>query len=123
MGGLLREGRHEMKLRFIVAEKASFPVELLCRELGVSRSSYYAHLKAVASKREREDERLKLMIHIVHREGRHHYGRPRICAALKQLGEHVSGKRIARLMREEGIKGRTRRRFARTTDSDHAEAV
>jgi putative transposase len=123
MGGLLRDGTREVKLRFIDAGKASFPIDLLCRELGVSRSGYYAQLKRAESQRERENERLRLLIHIVHREGRHHYGRPRIHAALKNLGEHVSAKRIARLMREEGLKGRMRRRFVRTTESDHAEVV
>jgi transposase InsO family protein len=123
MGGLLREGKREVKLRFIDAEKASFPINLLCRELGVSRSGYYAHLNRAESNREREDQRLRLLIHIVHREGRRHYGRPKVHAALKHLGEQVSPKRVARLMREEGLRGKLRRRFARTTNSDHAEAV
>jgi transposase InsO family protein len=123
MGGLLRQGRREVKLRFIDAEKASFPIEVLCRELGVSRSGYYAYLKKAESKRVREDQRLRLLIHIAHREGRHHYGRPKVHNALKQLGEHVSAKRVARLMREEGLKGKMRRRFRRTTESDHAELV
>ena len=112
-----------MKLRFIDAEKASFPIEVLCRELGVSRSGYYAHLKRAESKREREDQRLRLLIHIAHREGRHNYGRPKVHKALKQLGEHVSAKRIARLMREEGLKGKMRRRFRRTTESNHSDLV
>lgn len=123
MAGLLREEQLEVKLRFIEAEKATFPIELLCRELGVARSSYYAHLNRVESSREREDERLKLLIHIVHREGRHLYGRPRIQAALEMLGVFISSKRTARLMRELGIRGRMRRRFTRTTDSEHAEMV
>jgi transposase InsO family protein len=123
MGGLLRQGNDDLKFNFIDAEKALFPVSMLCRELGVSRSGYYARQDRPASKREQEDERLKLLVQMAHREGRRYYGRPMVHAALKRLGEHVSAKRVGRLMREEGLKGKGRRRFARTTDSNHSQPV
>ena len=93
-----------MKFDFVDAEKASFPVSLLCRELGVSRSGYYARQHRPEPKRNVEDQRLKLLVHEAHREGRRNYGRPKVHEALKKLGEHVSAKRVGRLMREEGLR-------------------
>jgi len=112
-----------VKYRFVDAEKASFPVSMLCRELGISRSGYYARHSRPPSARRVEDRRLKTLIHLAHREGRRNYGRPRIHAELKKAGEHVSAKRVARLMREESLAGKLRRRFARTTDSNHDQPV
>src|SRR6185436_12676345 len=120
MGGLLRQRNVEVKFSFIDAEKASFPVSVLCRELGVSKSGYYAREHRPEPERQADDRRLKLLVQMAHREGRRNYGRPKVHEALKKMGEHVSAKRVARLMREEGLKGKVRRRFARTTDSNHA---
>src|SRR5438067_13940561 len=120
MGGLLRQGNVEVKFSFVDAEKASFPVSLLCRELGISKSGYSAWQQRPDSKHELEDRRLKLLVHEAHVDGRRNYGRPKVHEALKQKGEHVSAKRVGRLMREEGLKGKVRRRFARTTDSNHS---
>jgi putative transposase len=123
MGGLLRQGNVEVKFDFVDAEKASFPVSVLCRELGVSRSGYYARRGRPEAERDIEDRRLKLLVQVAHREGRRNYGRPKVHEALKKLGEHVSAKRVGRLMREEGLRGKVRRRFARTTDSNHSQPV
>jgi transposase InsO family protein len=123
MGGLLRQGNVEVKFDFIDAEKASFPVSVLCRELGVSRSGYYARQGRPEPRRQAEDRRLKLLVHEAHREGRRYYGRPKVYEALKKMGERISPKRVGRLMREEGLRGKMRRRFARTTDSNHAQPV
>jgi putative transposase len=112
-----------VKRRFVDAEKASFPVSLLCRELGISRSGYYASRSRPESTRAREDQRLKVLVHLAHREGRRNYGRPKVHEALKKMGEHVSPKRIGRLMREEGLRGKVRRRWTRTTDSAHDQPV
>jgi transposase InsO family protein len=109
-----------VKFGFVDAEKASFPVSLLCRELGISKSGYYAWCRRPDSKREIEDRRLKVLVHEAHIEGRRNYGRPMVHEALKQKGEHVSAKRVGRLMREEGLRGKVRRRFVRTTDSNHS---
>ena len=112
-----------MKYRFVDAEKASFPITMLCRELGISRSGYYARRNRPECTRNVEDRRLKALVHQAHREGRRNYGRPRIHAQLKKAGERVSAKRVARLMREENLAGKVRRRFARTTDSRHDQPV
>lgn len=112
-----------MKFRFIDAEKAFFPVSVLCEALGVSRSGYYARLSRPVSARKQEDERLKILLHVAHRGGRGVYGRPRLHAALMNAGEQISSKRVRRLMLEEGLRGKTRRRYVVTTNSDHPHQV
>lgn len=123
MGGLLREGE-SVRYAFISEQKAEHGVASLCRRLKVSRSGYYDWVGRPNSQRDSEDQRLKVLIHRAHIEGRRNYGRPMVHEALKKSGERVSAKRIARLMREEGIKGKAApRRFARTTDSNHEMPV
>ena len=59
----------------------------------------------------------------IHSDNRRVYGRPRIHAELTAEGTRVSGKRVARLMRQQGLRARQRRRFVRTTDSAHSHPV
>ena len=92
----------------------------MCRVLGVSRSGYYAWLKRSPSPRAVEDDRLKQRIETVHRQSRDTYGVPRIYFELKEDGERVSRKRIARLMRDLGLRGVCRRRFVTTTQRDES---
>jgi transposase InsO family protein len=112
-----------MRFAFIEAENASHKVSVLCRAAHVSRAGYYAWRKRPQSKHALEDERLKVLVHQAHLEGRRNYGRPMVHEALKKKGEHVSGKRVARLMCEEGIRGKVRRGLVRTTDSNHSLPV
>jgi transposase InsO family protein len=108
-----------MKFRFIAAEKAQYPVTLLCRCLGVSRSGYYAWTTRPPSRRAETDARLTAQLRVVHADSRQTYGRPRLCQALRVRGIAVSGRRVARLMRAAGLRARGRRRFVVTTDSTH----
>lgn len=101
------------------AEKARYGVSDLCRTLGVSRSGYYAWSSRPASRRERDDERLQTKIRAIHERSRGNYGSPRVHAELRAQGERTSRKRVARLMRENGICGLQKRRFRRTTHSQH----
>lgn len=112
-----------MKFNFVDAEKATFGVEMICRELDVSASGYYAWAARGTSKRAWEDEKLKSLVLEAHLEGRRNYGRPKIHEALKKRGIRISAKRVGRLMCEQAIRGKVRRRFARTTDSNHAMPV
>jgi putative transposase len=107
----------------IKAEKANFPVQLMCRALGVSRSGYYAWLRRPASKWSREAEQLTVAIHAAHRTGRGTYGSPRIAGVLKSQGVQVGRHRVARLMREQKLQGLPRRRFRVTTTSDPSLAA
>jgi putative transposase len=108
-----------MRFRFIAAEKAQYPIALLCRCLRVSRSGFYAWASRGPSNRMREDTRLIAQLRLVHADSRQTYGRPRLCHALRDRGVAVSGKRVARLMRVAGLRARGRRRFVVTTDSRH----
>jgi transposase InsO family protein len=107
----------------VAAEKAFYPVRLLCRCLAVSRSGYYAWRQRPAPDRVREDARLSIEIRASHAESRRTYGSPRVLRDLRDLGRRVSRKRVARLMRELGLVARRRRRFKATTDSKHAFPV
>lgn len=104
---------------FVHAEKADYEVTELCRNLEVSTSGYYAWASRPASKRERDDERLRTKIRAAHERSRRTYGSPRIHAELQEDDEKVSRKRVARLMKEDGISAVQKRRFRRTTDSAH----
>lgn len=112
-----------MKFGFIHAKKACFPVAVLCEQLGVSRSGYYAWAKRAQSLRSRSDRELGLEVAAVHQESRGRYGSPRVHAELRARGRHVARKRVARLMRQQGLAARRRRRFVRTTDSAHRQPV
>ena len=108
-----------MRFRFIEAEKADYPIRLLCRCLAVSRAGFYAWRKRPVSTRAKQDARLSIEIAASHSASRGTYGSPRIERDLRQKGHHVSRKRVARLMRELGLEGRRKRRFRATTDSKH----
>ncbi len=108
-----------MRFRFVEAEKAHYPIRLMCRCLAVSRSGYYAWRKRPPSARARHDARLKVEIAASHSASRRSYGSPRVLRDLRDEGHRVSRKRVARLMRELGLAGRRKRRFRATTDSRH----
>src|SRR5690606_38845898 len=112
-----------MRFEFIRAEKANYPIRTLCRVLEVSRSGYYAFEKHVPSAHAELDGELIPEIKEAHRRSRKTYGSPRIHRDLRAKGRRVGRKRIARLMRQEGIFGKKRRRFCRTTDSAHDHPI
>jgi putative transposase len=110
--------------RFIDAEKANYPVRLLCRVLSVSRAAYYAwRAQQQPSERQQQDAQLSVHLRASWRRSRQTYGSPRLTAELKALGFRVGRRRVARLMRAAGLSGRPRPRFVRTTDSAHAQPV
>jgi transposase InsO family protein len=108
-----------VRFAFIVAEKAAFPVRLLCRTLQVSRAGFYAWHTRPPAPRAQADARLGLEIAAIHAENRQCYGSPRIHAELADRGCRTSRKRVARLMRVRGLAARRRRRFRVTTQSRH----
>ncbi len=112
------------RFRFIQAEKASFPIALLCRVLNVSRAGYYAFAKRAPSARARADGALETRIREIHTTSRGTYGAPRIHAGLIDLDHLRCGrKRVARLMRRAGLVGVCRRRTVRTTRRDEQAAL
>ena len=112
-----------MKFAFIAAEKATYPVTVLCRMLEVSRAGFYAAQGRAPSARARADTKLGVEIAAIHAESRQCYGSPRVQAELRARGHGPSRKRVARLMRQQGLAARRRRRFRVTTDSNHARPV
>ena len=106
-----------MKFAFIEVEKANAPVELLCRVLRVSRSGFYASLKRPESTHAKDDRHLRVLCTEAHERSRRNYGSVRVHKALKKQGVRVSRKRVCRLMKLEGIAGKRRRRWTRTTES------
>ena len=91
---------------------------LMCRVLEVTRSGFYAWRTREPSARARREARLRLEVCAIHRMSRGRYGSPRVHAELQARGERVSRKRVARLMRDEGLRGKKRRRFRVTTNSE-----
>ena len=123
--GLVREGERIDSGRgyaFMKAYRAIFPLAVMCRVLGLSLSGYYDWLHRGPSARARRDAELKGRIVAIWIESGGIYGCPRIHAVLLAEGERVSRKRVARLMRELGIEGVTRRRFRTGTTKRDASA-
>jgi len=108
-----------VKFAFIGAEKANFPIAFMCRHFGVSTSGFYAWRDRPECARAREDRRLAVLTREAHELGRRAYGSPRVHQELKSQGIAISRKRVIRLMRDQGLKGKVRRRWMKTTDSNH----
>ncbi len=114
-----------MKFDFIAAENADkrFDVKFMCRELGVSTSGYYAYVKRGISQRQRGDLELVPLIHAEFRKHPRGCGSRMVTGALRVQGYAVSRKRVVRLMSEENLRHRLKRRFVRTTQSAHDKHV
>lgn len=111
------------RFRFIDAEKAAYPIALLCRALRVSRAGFYAWRSRPPSCRSRADAELTTTIRGVHAGSRGTYGAPRVQAELVDThGVRCGRKRVARLMRAAGLVGCHRRRRVRTTRRDPGTA-
>jgi putative transposase len=113
-----------MRYRFVAAERATFPVRMLCRLVGVAASGFYAWLRRRPSRRHAADRRVGERIGAIFEASRRTYGSPRVHAELRAEGVRVGRKRVARLMRRDGLAvARRRRRVPRTTDSRHDHPV
>ena len=112
-----------MRFAFIEAEKAAFPVRLLCRALAVTPSGYYAWRTRPPSPRVARDAQLTIQLCVTHAESRQTYGRLRLQRALRARDICVGDKRVRRLMRAAHLVARGRRRFRVTTASTHAQPI
>ena len=104
-------------------EKARHTVIILCRCLAVTRSGFYAWQRRPESARSRDDRRLKVLVQASCDASKQRYGSPRIHEDLIEQDEQVSRKRVVRLMQEEGLVARARKRYKVTTMSDHDQPV
>jgi putative transposase len=99
-----------MRYRFIQAEKAQDPVEVLCRVMAVARSGFSAWGHRPMTRRAQHNQHLLAQIQLCHRESKGCYGSPRIHRDLCAQGLRISRHRVARLRRRHGIRGVCRRR-------------
>jgi putative transposase len=109
--------------KLIDAERASFPVAVLCKVLSVSRSGYYEWRDRPPSRRSQQDVTLTAKIYEIHRRSRETYGSPRVHAELRSIGVRCGRKRVARLMRKEGLRGCIRGRRRKRTTRRNRRAV
>ena len=112
-----------MRFRLIDAAKEEFPVQRLCKVLEVSPSGYFAWQSRPASRRQREDLVLLAHVRSAFALSNRTYGSPRMTHELRGQGLEAGRRRVARLMRENGLRARQPRRFRCTTDSLHAFPV
>lgn len=112
-----------MKYVCIEFQRDEYPVRMMCRLLEVKASGFYAWRRRGPSRRARDDERLKERISEVHAESDGIYGSPKVRDELLENGEQVGRHRVARLMRELGLKGCPKKRYKVTTNSNHGFAV
>ncbi len=103
--------------------RKEYPVSVLCETLEVSLSGYYAWKKRPVSQHQREDQQLAEQIQAVYHSCRQVYGSPRIHAELREQGITSSRKRVARLMREQGVSARRWRHKTITTKSEPGARV
>ncbi len=112
-----------MRFEFIAAEKAHHSLSRLCRCLRVTRSGFYAWRGRPESARRRRDRHLKVLVRASFDASKQRYGSPRIHEDLLEQAERVSRTRVIRLMPEEDLKARVRKRYRCTTMSDHDQPV
>ncbi|HBO1242730.1 TPA: IS3 family transposase, partial [Pseudomonas aeruginosa] len=108
-----------MKFRAIEALAGRYPVAPMCRLLQVSRSGFYAWQQRPPSVREMANRRLSKEIRTIHHEVNGIYGHRRIKAELTAMGQACGRHRVARLMREAGLRVRSRKRWRLVSSSRH----
>lgn len=113
-----------MKFAFIAEHRARYPVERLCRTLEVTASGYYAWRRRSPSPRLVANQALLVAIRASHAQSQRTYGSPRVHADLVAQGRRCSPNRVARLMRQDRLQARPRRRFRpKTTQVDSSLPV
>ncbi|PQZ25891.1 hypothetical protein CQZ93_17925 [Ochrobactrum vermis] len=112
-----------MRFRFIDQAKKEFPASRLCHVMGVSQSGYFSWKDRAASRRQRDDLVMLAHMRTAWSLSNETYGSPRMTRELLDQGFDVGRRRIARLMRENAMHARQKRRFKKTTDSHHAFPV
>jgi transposase InsO family protein len=113
-----------VKFAFVKEHRRLWPAGVICRLLEVSRSGFFAWLKREISQRRRRHEELAVKVRAVHQEHRCVYGSPRVCAVLKAQGETVCENTVAKVMKEQEIRAKNKKRFVPcTTDGNHRHAV
>jgi len=102
----------------MIDQRGQYSLATMSEVLGVSRSGFYAWARRGPSQRARQDPVLGDSIQRIHSYSRGTYGAPRIHAELADEGTRIGRKRVARLMREKGLRGVSRRKWTTTTVRD-----
>lgn len=110
-------------MKWISAHAHQYKVSRMADLLEVSKSGYYRHLKRTPGKRIQENAFLLGKVKEIYTQGRKCYGSPRITATLRQQGYRVGQNRVARLMKENQIQAKSKRKRVNTTDSRHSRPV
>ncbi len=108
-----------MRYRAIQEHDRRYPIRLMCRALAVSPAGYYAWRARPESARGVANRALMTDIRVIHQESRQTYGSPSIWQALVRRGQRVGEHRVARLMRQDGIRAKTVKKWRATTQSTH----
>lgn len=109
-----------MRYRAIRNNACRYPIRIMTRALNVSAAGYYAWRDRPESTRAIENRTLTAEIRAIHRQSRETYGRPSIWEELyDKRGRCVGENRVARLMRRNGIRAKTVKKWKATTDSAH----
>jgi len=112
-----------MKFKFIENNREGFRIGKMCKTLGVTRSGYHRYLKNRYGKRKLENKVILELIEQIWKNSHHLYGYRRIHAELRSQGLYCNRKRTLRLMRENNIAAKTKKKFKRTTNSNHSNYV
>ena len=112
-----------MRFAFIQSHAHIFHITVMCEVLAVSRAGYYAWRARPLPERVKDDQRLTEEIREIHEQVQHRYGSPRVRMELKALGFPCGKHRVARLMREAGLRAKSARTFRVTTQSAHQQPV
>ena len=108
-----------MRYRAIQEHDRRYPIRLMCRALAVSPAGYYAWRARSESCRSVANRALLSAIRVIHQESRATYGSPSIRQALVRRGQRVGEHRVARLMRQDGLRAKTVKKWRATTHSSH----
>ena len=112
-----------MKYKFIMENRKEFRVGKMCKVLNVSRSGYHNYVKRRYSRRENDEIIILEKIKEIHKNSRGLYGSPRIYQELRKRGLKINKKRVVRIMQKYGIRAKTRKKFKKTTNSNHNNPI
>ncbi len=108
-----------MRYRAIQEHDRRYPIRLMCRALAVSAAGYYAWRSRPESPRSIYARTLFSAIRVIHQESRETYDSPSIWNALVKQGHRIGEHRVARLMRQAGLRAKTVKKWRATTQSQH----
>lgn len=95
----------------------------MCKVLEITEQGYYRWLKAPLSERDIRRQRLLVQVRTEYQKSKQRYGSPRICRELKAKGIRCSERRVAAILRTEGLRALAARKYRATTNSKHTLAV